>query len=213
MTHEFHPLVKQMLDGERTANDLPPELLAEAAEALRLMAAVDRRDVKLSPVLESRVMAAVRSRAAAPGWRAWRWLVAPSVPPWAVGALVAAGLLIYFLIPGGGDNGSGAAVPAATAIAPPESVYVKFVLYAPTAHQVALAGTFNRWEPAATPLARVEGEGVWTVTIALPVGQHQYAFVVDGRRWVVDPAAPAVDDGFGRRNSIMSVNASSRQAL
>jgi 1,4-alpha-glucan branching enzyme len=126
---------------------------------------------------------------------------------------VAAGLLIYLLIPGGGDNGFEAAVPAATAIAPPESVYVKFVLYAPAASQVALAGTFNRWDPGTTPLARVGGEGVWTVTVALPVGQHQYAFVVDGRRWVVDPAAPAVDDGFGRRNSIMSVNPSSRQAL
>ena len=37
--------------------------------------------------------------------------------------------------------------------------------------------------------------------LALPAGQHQYAFVVDGARWVVDPGAPAVDDGFGRRNS------------
>src|SRR5439155_1380617 len=39
----------------------------------------------------------------------------------------------------------------------------------------------------------------------MPVGQHQYAFVLDGARWVVDPAAPAVDDGFGRRNSVVAV--------
>jgi len=30
---------------------------------------------------------------------------------------------------------------------------------------------------------------------------------VDGARWVVDPAAPAVDDGFGRRNSVVAVTA------
>jgi hypothetical protein len=39
----------------------------------------------------------------------------------------------------------------------------------------------------------------------LPAGQHQYAFVVDGARWVADPGAPAVDDGFGRRNSVLSL--------
>lgn len=212
MSHEFHPLVKQVLDGERTPDELPPELQAEVTEALRLLAAVDRRDVKFSPALESRVMAAVRSRATSPRRRVWRWLSAPSVPPWAVGALVAAGLVMFFVIPRGGDNGSESAVPAA-AIAPSDSAYVKFILYAPAAHQVELAGTFNRWDPAATPLTRAGTEGVWTVTVALPVGQHQYAFVVDGQRWVPDPAAPAVDDGFGRRNSIMNVNPASGRAL
>jgi hypothetical protein len=28
---------------------------------------------------------------------------------------------------------------------------------------------------------------------------------VDGARWVPDPAAPAVDDGFGRRNSVLTL--------
>jgi len=46
---------------------------------------------------------------------------------------------------------------------------------------------------------------VWTATLTLPVGQHQYAFVVDGQRWVPDPGAPAVDDGFGRRNSVLTL--------
>ena len=30
-------------------------------------------------------------------------------------------------------------------------------------------------------------------------------FVVDGARWVPDPGAPAVDDGFGRRNSVLTL--------
>lgn len=205
MSRGFHPLVKQVLDGERTPEELPRELQAEAAEAHRLLEAVDRRDVTMSPALEAGVMAVVRARAASPGRRVWRWLLAPSVPPWAVGALVAAGLVTVLLIPARNPSPV-ASVPAAPAIAP-ESVYVKFVLFAPTAHRVTLAGTFNQWDPRATPLVRVGDDGVWTVTVALPAGQHQYGFVVDGGRWVTDPSAPTVDDGFGRRNSIMSVSA------
>jgi len=42
---DFHPHVKQLLDGELTLADLPPELRAEGEEALRLLAAVDREPV------------------------------------------------------------------------------------------------------------------------------------------------------------------------
>src|SRR2546430_12400822 len=50
---------------------------AEGEEALRLVGAADRAPVALSPGLEERVMAAVRSHAAPPGNRAWRWLNTP----------------------------------------------------------------------------------------------------------------------------------------
>ena len=210
MSREFHPFVKQVLDGERTLSSLPPELQAEAQEAVRLLGAVDRRDVTFSSGLEARVMREVRQRAAARRVRAdtdpvlWRWLTAPSVPPWVVGAVAATALLaLVFGRPGSADDP--VAVAPATAVAP-ESVFVKFILFAPAAKNVTLAGTFNRWEPGTTPLVRVNDEGVWTVTLGLPVGQHQYAFVVDGQRWVVDPAAPTVDDGFGRKNSVVSVS-------
>jgi len=84
-------------------------------------------------------------------------------------------------------------------------VTVRFVLVAPDAKQVSLAGTFNQWDPQATPLVRAGATGVWTATLTLPAGQHQYAFVVDGARWVPDPGAPAIDDGFGRRNSVLTL--------
>jgi 1,4-alpha-glucan branching enzyme len=82
---------------------------------------------------------------------------------------------------------------------------VRLVFHAPEAHDVAVAGSFNDWSPAAAPLARLDG-GIWTITLALRPGQHQYAFVVDGRRWVPDPGAPAVEDGFGRRNSVLAID-------
>ena len=80
-------------------------------------------------------------------------------------------------------------------------------------HRVSVAGSFNQWDATAAPLAPSGAAGVWTATVAVPVGQHQYAFLVDGRRWVSDPGAPTVDDGFGRRNSVVSVAAAGARAL
>jgi len=209
MNREFDPLVKQVLDGERAAGELPPSLRAEVQEARRLIEAVDRSPVVLSPHLDTRVMATVRRHAASPSNRVWRWLTAPSVPPWAVVAVAAAAIVVVLIrtVP--------ASEPLATVPMPaaPESVYVKFVLFAADARRVALAGTFNQWDPAATPLTRTGTSGVWTVTVALPVGQHQYAFVVDGQRWISDPAAPSIDDGFGRKNSVVSVSAGQGRIL
>jgi hypothetical protein len=217
MTTGYHPLVKRLLDGELSLAELPPELRAEGEEALRLVGAADRAPVALSLALEERVMAVVRRHAgASPGNRAWRWLNTPQdvelrlrVRPWTVwaGALAAAAALALLL-----GRPTPQPVPGAQARSGMrDSVLVRFVLYAPGAHRVAVAGTFNQWDRGAAPLVPAGRSGVWTTTLALPVGQHQYAFVVDGARWVVDPGAPAVDDGFGRRNSVVAVTARGAQ--
>jgi hypothetical protein len=217
MTTGYHALVKRLLDGDLTLAQLPPELRGEGEEALRLVGAADRTPVALSPALEERVMAAVRRHAASPANRAWRWLNTPRdvelrlrVRPWTVwvGALAAAAGLALLLgrpapTPSIPERGPGTQARLGTR----DSVLVRFVLYAPSARRVAVAGTFNQWDRSAAPLVPAGTSGVWTTTLALPVGQHQYAFVVDGARWVVDPAAPAVDDGFGRHNSVVAVTA------
>src|SRR2546428_2239208 len=208
VTTGYHPLVKRLLDGELALAELPPELQAEGAEALRLLAAMDRRLVTPPPTLEARVMAAVGARAASPSRRMLRWIAEPGElhwrgHPWLLGAGLAAGALVLLL---GGPVGlyhRRGTLPMVAAA--PESVFVRFVLYAPGAKQVGLAGTFNQWDQSATPLVRAGNDAGWTVTLALPAGQHQYAFVVDGRRWVTDPAAPAVGDGVGRRHSRVPV--------
>jgi Glycogen recognition site of AMP-activated protein kinase len=207
----FHPAVKQFLDGEIRMEDLPPELQVEARAAARLLAAVDRTPVSLSPALEARVMATVR-QAGAPGRGWWRRLVEPReirvrVRPWALLPALAAAAALVLLLRTPRHNAAVAVQKA------PDSVYVRFVLYAPRAHRVTVAGTFNQWDATAAPLASTGEPGVWTTTVALPVGEHQYAFVVDGRRWVNDPAAPMVDDGFGRRNSVVAVTRVEARAL
>jgi len=218
MTETFHPLVKRLLDGELSLSDLPPELRGEGAEALGLLGAVDRAPVALSAAFETRVMAEVRRRARSPIRRVWRGLVEPRdielrlrVRPWVVwGAALAAAAAVALLLTRPPQASEGA---RPMRVAAGDSVYVRFVLYAPTARRVAVAGTFNQWDQTASPLARVGAGGVWTITLALPQGHHQYAFVVDGARWVPDPAAPGVDDGFGRRNSMVAVTARGARIL
>jgi hypothetical protein len=83
---------------------------------------------------------------------------------------------------------------------------VRFELAAPRASHVMLVGSFNEWNPTATPLVRDAATGKWVVSLRLPPGRHVYAFVVDGDV-TADPAAPrAADDDFGSANSVVLVS-------
>jgi WD40 repeat protein len=74
----------------------------------------------------------------------------------------------------------------------------------PDAKSVYLAGEFNHWSTTATPMKR-DSAGKWTAEVALRPGQHAYKFFVDGK-WTVDPANPLdTPDGFGGKNSVITV--------
>lgn len=69
---------------------------------------------------------------------------------------------------------------------------------------VHVAGDFNGWNDAGTPLRRV-GD-VWTTTLRLPPGEYEYQFVENGERWVTDPLALRQrTDGFGGTNAVLDV--------
>jgi 1,4-alpha-glucan branching enzyme len=61
---------------------------------------------------------------------------------------------------------------------------VRFVLRAPDAARVALAGDFNDWSATATPLMDSAGSGVWEAVVAIDRVAGRYAFVVDDSQWV-----------------------------
>jgi hypothetical protein len=61
---------------------------------------------------------------------------------------------------------------------------VRFVLHAPGAARVAIAGDFNDWSRTATPLVDSAGSGVWSAVVALDRASRRYAFVVDDTQWV-----------------------------
>ena len=83
---------------------------------------------------------------------------------------------------------------------------VQFILTAPAASRVALAGDFNGWDTRATPLARATDTGRWSVTLALAPGRHSYAYVVDDTQWVRDPAGtPAEPNELTPPRSVLVV--------
>ena len=78
---------------------------------------------------------------------------------------------------------------------------------APAAVQVFLAGTFNGWNPAVTPMRR-QPDGSWQVALKLPRGRHEFRFVVDGQ-WCCEPGrddpADCVPNSFGTMNRVARV--------
>ena len=87
---------------------------------------------------------------------------------------------------------------------------VRLMFDAPEARRVAVAGDFNGWDADATQLTRDERSRRWSVTLALHDGQHRYAFVVDGTRWVPDPrGGRSVQGADGRVYSLLSLSRTS----
>ncbi|MFH1610113.1 MAG: hypothetical protein ABID40_05765, partial [Candidatus Bipolaricaulota bacterium] len=75
-----------------------------------------------------------------------------------------------------------------------------FTVAALGAKAVTVVGDFSAWQPIA--LFDHDGDGVWSVTVALPAGRYEYAFVVDGR-WVgQDPLAAEYVRTFGEYVSV-----------
>ncbi|MEM7683003.1 MAG: AAA family ATPase [Planctomycetota bacterium] len=72
---------------------------------------------------------------------------------------------------------------------------------------IGIAGDFNGWDPAQTPLQRDPSLGVWQACLTLPAGRHHYRLVVDGQ-WVQDPYNQQVEaNPFGEPNNVVEVTA------
>jgi hypothetical protein len=64
---------------------------------------------------------------------------------------------------------------------------VRFGYFEPDAQEASVVGSFNNWNPRATPMQR-DARGDWSVEVQLPPGEYRYRFLVDGE-WRDDPAA------------------------
>ena len=86
----------------------------------------------------------------------------------------------------------------------PKSKRIHFEFASPTAESVAIAGSFNDWQPNATPMIAL-GQGRWVKDLALPPGDYEYCLVVDGQ-WNPDPQATETrPNPFGGVNSVRQV--------
>ncbi len=86
-----------------------------------------------------------------------------------------------------------------------ENVTVRFVLSAPEASSVYLAGDFNSWNGERYQLKRAGSDGLWEIMVPLRKGKvYVYNFILDGTTWIADPQVPAkIDDGFGGSGSLL----------
>ncbi|HEV2131104.1 MAG TPA: glycogen-binding domain-containing protein [Longimicrobiaceae bacterium] len=215
------------LNGEVPLEALSAREQAQLREMQAVIGAVaDRLHAHPVPDLAAQVMralpAATPGRASAPrpthGQRLLGWLWTPRPIPLSLRpAYALAGLLALLLaLPLANEapapreerivGAEPAALPALLAPAPERArVYVQFRLEAPDAEQVALAGSFTGWQPEYR--LRETAPGVWTALVPLQPGVHDYAFLVDGERWMVDPHAFQVRDSFGGKNSRISLPA------
>ncbi len=141
-----------------------------------------REPVPLDPALRDRVMTAIARPGSQSRPRTWVW----------AGGALAAGMAALALLlvrtPGRPPGG------------------VPFALEAPEASRVSVVGDFNNWDPLATPLRRTTATGRWEAILPLPPGRYQFTFVVDGTRWVADPALPhAIGEDFDQPTSVITI--------
>ncbi len=155
-------------------------------DLLRRVVAELQSPVSLDPALDARVLDIIRMRNVRPARS--RWIVAGG------GATLAAGIALALFA---GFPGKGSAA---------ETRQVSLRLSAPASH-VAIVGDFNDWDPAATPLRPTADPGVWIVELRLKPGRYHYSFLLDGQRWVPDPAEPpAMGSDFGAPTSVLTVS-------
>ncbi len=199
-----------MPDRNRTSSEDDTAFADRVAAPLR---AAERVDSTFGERVMSAVRADLRERATsrstpAPqrhGWwkRSWTLRLTP------VTALAAAAVIAIVALLGARAGIAHRDRSPVLASVPSDTVYVvRFVLVAPDARNVSIVGDFNDWDRATTALAPSGNDGVWTTSVALPPGRHEYAFIVDGEHWMPDPlASVTIHDDFGTASSIVTVGA------
>jgi 1,4-alpha-glucan branching enzyme len=90
-------------------------------------------------------------------------------------------------------------------IASKKAKKVRFQLTTEPGNEVCVAGSFNNWDMKANPLKNNPQSGVYSTTLTLPAGRHEYKFVVNGK-WCLDPNCPeAASNPYGSLNSVINV--------
>lgn len=201
--------MSEIYDDKRQAEDAA--FADRVAEPLR---AAERAH----PSFEKRLMDKVRMEAPALYPRAsakasmWRneWVIRLSPR---MGVAIAAGITAVIALSSIAvgsrisARSQGSSQTAQAAVAPDTVQIVRFVFVDSGAASVELVGDFNEWTKGATALERSGAPGVWSVSVPLTPGRHEYAFIINGSRWVADPLAVKSSDDFETESSVIRVGA------
>ena len=102
------------------------------------------------------------------------------------------------------DQHSGSAGPRQMPLIADDGV--RFVFHDRDARSVAVLGSWNQWQSPGA-MAQQLAAGVWHARVPRPAaGRHSYKFLLDGMRWLPDPANPlrTVTDE-GQINSVFDI--------
>jgi hypothetical protein len=168
-----------------------------------------RRPVTLDADLEARVVRAIEAERSARSlpWEATRGRSRPGAAWWLGGLAAALALATGVALRGARRGPAPPSVVAGSPVAA-SAKPVQFQLVAPASTRVSVVGDFNDWDPQASPMARANERGPWSVRLSLPPGRYRYTFLVDGKRWVQDPSEPpALGNDFDTPTSVITVTA------
>jgi hypothetical protein len=195
--------------------DYRDEISDETAALVERIADDLRKPERLDPSFDARLMRRVRAEAqslkqsAAPAstvwWRSARLQLSPLGALALVAGISAIAVLSTLAI---GSRIRTAGTPAAVAKVTTSTDTVnliRFVFVDPRAQSVEIVGDFNEWTKGANRLKLSGAPGVWSVSVPLSPGRHEYAFIINGSRWVADPLAVKSSDDFGTESSVIRV--------
>ncbi len=186
----------------------------ELVDTRKALDALERMPRMPAPAnLAHNVMEALKPKRQSIFARLRLWLERRPMLGWEFGgAALAASVLFVALAPLSLTPSAGGLAQAPSVLTPASQASgaggngLKFSLYSPQAQSVMLIGDFNGWGSTAEVKLAPSGNGTWSVTVPLPAGRYQYAFLIDGQRWVTDPRAEQrVNDDFGRQSAVAIV--------
>ncbi|MBV6522185.1 MAG: 1,4-alpha-glucan branching enzyme GlgB [Gemmatimonadaceae bacterium] len=180
-----------------------------------------RHPIRVDSRFDDRVMAALEAPTVIPlrpiartAWLRRRWTI--SVSPMgglaaaaAIGAIAILGMQLRTPVtepPLARTQGT-SLVAVANSPIDVENVVIErqLTLLAPNATKVAVVGDFNDWDATRGSMQRLTADGLWSVTLPLRVGRHEYQFVVDDTLRLPDPTMPQASSDFGSANSVITV--------
>jgi hypothetical protein len=205
------------------AENYDDSAIAKDAEFAERIAARLRAPEHVDPSFDERLMERVRAEGSAlypqradsarPWWRAERVFRIAPVTALALAAGIAAIIAVSGIAIGSRISRVTPVTAGAAATAGRDTVQiVRFVFVDANAKQVELVGDFNEWAKGTTQLSRSGAPGVWAISVPLSPGRHEYAFIINGSRWVADPFAAKSSDDFGTESSVIRVGTPANSA-
>ena len=80
----------------------------------------------------------------------------------------------------------------------------RFIIYRPDVTRAEITGSFTDWQKV--PMQALGSSGYWEIVLALPEGEHQFSYILNGQDSFPDPTILTREqDDFGGQNSVLLV--------